>query len=107
MLPEMRQVGYELPNFQQVCLIYAKLAVSMAIQAILGVFPAALFRQYQLGVILAALFQQRHPEHQPNCPLERGAAVEVYWYMLGHERMWGARRQYERYGQKIRRVRCN
>ncbi|MBF4807585.1 MAG: hypothetical protein HXK26_02660 [Lancefieldella rimae] len=57
-LPKMRQVGYELPNFQQVWLIYAKLAVNMAIQAILGAFPAALFRQYQLGAFPAALFQQ-------------------------------------------------
>ena len=38
----MRQVGHELPNLQQVWLIYAKLAVSMAVQAILGAFLAAL-----------------------------------------------------------------
>ena len=41
-LPKMRQVGHELPNLQQVWLIYTKLAVSMAVQAILGAFLAAL-----------------------------------------------------------------
>ena len=43
-LPEMRQVGTAgtaLPNLQQVWLIYTKLAVSMAVQAILGAFLAA------------------------------------------------------------------
>ena len=41
-LPKMRQVGHKLPNLQQVWLIYTKLAVSMAVQAILGAFLAAL-----------------------------------------------------------------
>ena len=44
-LLEMRQVGaagIELPNLQQVWFIYTKLAVSMAVQAILGAFLAAL-----------------------------------------------------------------
>ena len=43
-LPNLQQVGVviiALPNLQQVWLIYAKLAVSMAVQAILGAFPAA------------------------------------------------------------------
>ncbi len=38
----MRQVGRKLPNLQQVWFKYAKLAVNMAVQAILGAFPAAL-----------------------------------------------------------------
>ena len=41
----MRQVGNAgtvLPNLQQVWFIYTKLAVSMAVQAILGAIPAAL-----------------------------------------------------------------
>ena len=44
-LPKMRQVGVviiALPNLQQVWFIYTKLAVSMAVQAILGAFLAAL-----------------------------------------------------------------
>ena len=41
-LPEMRQVGHDLPNLQQVWFKYAKLAASMAIRAILGAFLAAL-----------------------------------------------------------------
>ena len=41
-LPNLQQVGHDLPNLQQVWFKYAKLAVSMAIQAILGVFLAAL-----------------------------------------------------------------
>ena len=41
-LPNLQQVGHELPNLQQVWLIYTKLAVSMAVQAILGAFLAAL-----------------------------------------------------------------
>ena len=63
------------------------LAASLVNRAQLAASMAALFRQYQLDAILPALFWQRHPEHQPNCALERGAAVEVYWYMLGYERM--------------------
>ncbi|WP_455020522.1 hypothetical protein [Lancefieldella rimae] len=51
-LPEMRQVGHDLPNLQQVWFKYAKLAVSMAIRAILGAFLAALAI---LGVFPAAL----------------------------------------------------
>ena len=41
-LPNLQQVGHDLPNLQQVWLIYTKLAVSMAVQAILGAIPAAL-----------------------------------------------------------------
>ena len=41
-LPNLLQVGHDLPNLQQVWFIYAKLAVNMAIQAILGAFLAAL-----------------------------------------------------------------
>ena len=41
-LPNLLQVGHDLPNLQQVWFKYAKLAVSMAILAILGVFLAAL-----------------------------------------------------------------
>ena len=41
-LPNLQQVGHDLPNLQQVWFIYTKLAVSMAVQAILGAFPAAL-----------------------------------------------------------------
>ena len=41
-LPKMRQVGRKLPNLQQVWFKYAKLAVSMTVQAILGAIPAAL-----------------------------------------------------------------
>ncbi|MBF4803720.1 hypothetical protein [Lancefieldella rimae] len=41
-LPNLLQVWLYLPNLQQVWFKYAKLAVSMAIQVILGAFPAAL-----------------------------------------------------------------
>ena len=41
-LPNLLQVWLYLPNLQQVWFKYAKLAVSMAILAILGAFPAAL-----------------------------------------------------------------
>ena len=41
-LPNLLQVWLYLPNLQQVWFIYTKLAVSMAVQAILGVFLAAL-----------------------------------------------------------------
>ena len=41
-LPNLLQVWLYLPNLQQVWFKYAKLAASMAVQAILGVFPAAL-----------------------------------------------------------------
>ena len=41
-LPNLQQVGHDLPNLQQVWFIYTKLAVSMAVQAILGAFLAAL-----------------------------------------------------------------
>ena len=41
-LPNLQQVGHDLPNLQQVWFIYTKLTPSMAILAILGVFPAAL-----------------------------------------------------------------
>ena len=41
-LPKWRQVGHKLPNLQQVWFIYTKLAVNMAIQAILGAFLATL-----------------------------------------------------------------
>lgn len=41
-LPNLLQVWLYLPNLQQVWFIYTKLAVSMAVQAILGAFPAAL-----------------------------------------------------------------
>ena len=41
-LPNLQQVGHDLPNLQQVWFKYAKLAVSMAVQAILGAFLAAL-----------------------------------------------------------------
>ena len=37
------------------------------------------------------IFGSAVPEHQSNCPLKQGSAVEVYWYMLGHERMWGGK----------------
>ena len=40
-LPNLLQVWLYLPNLQQVWFKYAKLAVSMAILAILGAFPAA------------------------------------------------------------------
>ena len=40
-LPNLQQVGHDLPNLQQVWFKYAKLAVSMAIRAILGAFLAA------------------------------------------------------------------
>ena len=39
-LPNLLQVWLYLPNLQQVWFIYTKLAVSMAVQAILGAFPA-------------------------------------------------------------------
>ena len=41
-LPNLQQVGHDLPNLQQVWFKYAKLAVSMAVQAILGAFSAVL-----------------------------------------------------------------
>ena len=41
-LPNLQQVGHDLPNLQQVWFKYAKLTVSMAVQAILGAFLAAL-----------------------------------------------------------------
>ena len=41
-LPNLQQVGHDLPNLQQVWFKYAKLAVSMTVQAILGAIPAAL-----------------------------------------------------------------
>ena len=41
-LPNLLQVGHDLPNLQQVWFKYAKLAVSMAVQAILGAFLAVL-----------------------------------------------------------------
>ena len=41
-LPNLLQVGHDLPNLQQVWFIYTKLAVSMAVQAILGAFLATL-----------------------------------------------------------------
>ena len=49
-LPELRQVWLEL----------TKLAANVAKLAILAVSLAALFRQHQLGVILAALLWQRY-----------------------------------------------
>ena len=48
-LPKMRQVGHKLPNLQQVWLIYTKLAVNMAVQAILGVFLAVLGNVVKIG----------------------------------------------------------
>ena len=41
-LPNLLQVGHKLLNLLQVWFKYAKLAVSMAVQAILGAFLAAL-----------------------------------------------------------------
>ena len=41
-LPNLLQVGHDLPNLQQVWFIYTKLAANMAVQAILGAFLAAL-----------------------------------------------------------------
>ena len=41
-LPNLQQVGHDLPYLQQVWFKYAKLAASMAVQAILGAFLAAL-----------------------------------------------------------------
>ena len=41
-LPNLQQVGHDLPYLQQVWFIYTKLVVSMAVQAILGAFLAAL-----------------------------------------------------------------
>ena len=45
--------GSNMPNLQQVWFKYAKLAVSMAIQAILGAFPAALGSMSMLVGLLA------------------------------------------------------
>ena len=50
-LPNLQQVGHDLPYLQQVWFIYTKLAVSMAVQAILGVFPAALVAPAALAVL--------------------------------------------------------
>ena len=41
-LPNLLQVGHDLPYLQQVWFKYAKLAASLAVQAILGAFLAAL-----------------------------------------------------------------
>ena len=57
-LPEMRQVWLGLPYLLQVWHILTILAANLATRAQLGAFPAALFRQHQLGVILAALLIQ-------------------------------------------------
>ncbi len=52
-LPNLQQVEHDLPNLQQVWFKYAKLAVSMAIQAILGAFLAALVsRSYSQGLLV-------------------------------------------------------
>ena len=54
-LPNLQQVGHDLPNLQQVWFKYAKLAVSMAVQAILGAFLAALGSMIMLVGLLALL----------------------------------------------------
>ncbi|WP_311142153.1 hypothetical protein [Lancefieldella rimae] len=41
-LPNLQQVGHDLPYLQQVWFIYTKLAANMAVQAILGAFLAVL-----------------------------------------------------------------
>ena len=55
----MRQVWLGLPYLLQVWHILTKLAASMVNRAQLAASLAALFRQYQLGVILAAPSWQR------------------------------------------------
>ncbi|WP_417086001.1 hypothetical protein [Lancefieldella rimae] len=59
-LPNLLQVWLYLPNLQQVWLIYAKLAVNMAIQAILGAFLAALQSSTK--------FQQHYKVNQYGAP---------------------------------------
>ena len=54
----MRQVGLELTKLAANVAKLTILAVSLVNIAILAASMAALFRHYQLGVILAALFRQ-------------------------------------------------
>ena len=52
-LPNLQQIGHDLPDLQQVWFKYVKLAVSMAIQAILSAFLAALVsRSYSQGLLV-------------------------------------------------------
>ena len=60
MLPEMRQVGLEFTKLAANVAKLTILAVSLVNVAILAASMAALFRQYQLGVILAALLWRRY-----------------------------------------------
>lgn len=59
-LPELRQVGLELTKLAANVAKITILAVSLVNIAILAASLAALFRQHQLGVILAALLWQRY-----------------------------------------------
>ena len=62
-LPNLQQVGHDLPYLQQVWFIYTKLAVSMAAQAILGAFPAALQSSVSSGSTTKFSQFRQHWQH--------------------------------------------
>ena len=88
-LPNLQQVGHDLPYLQQVWFIYTKLAVSMAVQAILGAFPAALqsttkFRQlrqlrqhYKVSAALTALALPAAQQSSTNTVLVQAVLIEA------------------------------